>query len=115
MAYRLACYLSNTTFSIKFELQTPAREANPADFDKNEGNNPKGRSRRAEVAGPAQRAAKQMRPGHCTNQNPSGVPWGGFSKDRYINGYIACLKLASPAGSTFARGHPVISASMLTS
>ena len=78
MAYRLACYLSNTTFSIKFELQTPARETNPADFDKNEGNNPKGRSRRAEVTAPDQRAAKQMRPGHCTNQIHPGCSGVAF-------------------------------------
>ena len=71
-------------------------------------------SRRAEVAGPDQRASKQIRPGHCANQIHPECSGGGLSRDPYINGYIACLKLASPAGNTFARGHPVISASMLT-
>ena len=58
-------------------------------------------SRRAEVACPNQRAAKQMRPGYSTKSNPSrAVSWGDLSRDRYI----ACPKLASPAGNTFARG-----------
>ena len=45
---------------------------NPADFDKLEGY--KTEITCAEVAGPDQHAAKQMRPGHCTNQIHPGCP-----------------------------------------
>ena len=46
----------------------PARETNPADSVKLEGYNPKlAETFCAELAGPDQRAAKQMRPGHFTN------------------------------------------------
>ena len=38
----------------------------------------------AEVAGPDQRAAKKMRPRHCTKRNPSRVSWVDLSRDRYI-------------------------------
>ena len=54
----------------------------------------------AEVAGPDQRAAKKMRPGHCTKKNPSRVSWVDLSRDRYI----ALPKLATPAGNTFGQG-----------
>ena len=54
----------------------------------------------AEVAGPDQRAAKKMTPGHCTKKNPSWVSWVDLSRDRYI----ALPKLVTPAGNTFARG-----------
>ena len=37
-----------------------------------------------EVAGPDQRAAKKMRPGHCTKNTPSSVSWVDLSRDRYI-------------------------------
>ena len=37
----------------------------------------------AELAGPDQRAAKKMRPGHCTKKNPSRVSWVDLSRDRY--------------------------------
>ena len=47
----------------------PARETNPADSVKLEGFNPKlAETSCAELAGPDQRAAKQMRPEHFTNQ-----------------------------------------------
>ena len=35
----------------------------------------------AEVAGPDQRAAKKMTPGHCTKKNPSWVSWVDLSRD----------------------------------
>ena len=54
----------------------------------------------AEVAGPDQRAAKKMRPGHCTKKNASRVSWVDLSRDRYID----LPKLATPAGNTFPRG-----------
>ena len=54
----------------------PARETNPVNFVKLEGYNPKiAETSCAEVAGPDQRAAKQMRPGHFTNQIHPGCPW----------------------------------------
>ena len=53
----------------------------------------------AEVARPDQRAAKKVRPGHCTS-NPSRVSWVDLSGDRYT----ALPKFATPAGNTFARG-----------
>ena len=78
----------------------PARETNPADFDKLEGYNPK----RPKVDAP-------KRPGQITRgqtneawalykSNPSRMSWGELSRDRYI----ASTKLAFPAESTFARG-----------
>ena len=54
----------------------------------------------AEVAGPDQRAAKKIKPGHCTKKKPSRVSWVDLSRDRYI----ALLTLAPPAGNTFGRG-----------
>ena len=54
----------------------------------------------AKIAGPDQRAAKKMRPGHPTKENPSRVSWVDLFSDRYI----ALPKLATPAGNTFARG-----------
>ena len=51
-------------------------------------------------AGPDQRAAKKIRPGHCTKKNPSQVSWVDLSRDLYI----ALPKLATPAGNTFGRG-----------
>ena len=57
----------------------PAREANPADFAKLEGYNPKmAETSCAEVAEPGQRVAKQMRPGHCANQIHPGCPGVAF-------------------------------------
>jgi len=50
----------------------PDRETNPTDFDKIEGyKSKKTENMLAEVAGPDQRAAKKMKPGHCTKKNPS--------------------------------------------
>ena len=54
----------------------------------------------AEVAGPDQRAATKMRPGHCTKKNPSWTSWVDLSRGRYI----ALPKLATSAGNTFAPG-----------
>ena len=51
----------------------------------------------AEVAGPDQRAAKKMKPGHCT-KSPSRVSWVDLSRDRCI----ALPKSATPAGNTLA-------------
>ena len=52
-----------------------AGETTPADFDKLEGYNPKkAESRRAENGLANRCAAKQMRPGHCTNQIHPGCP-----------------------------------------
>ena len=50
------------------------------------------------MAGPDQRAAKQMRPGECTNQIHPRCLEVTSSRDRYI----ACTKVASPAGNIFA-------------
>ena len=54
----------------------------------------------AEVAGPDQRAAENIRPVHCTKKNPSRLSWVDLSRDRFI----ALPKLATPAGDTCARG-----------
>ena len=51
------------------------------------------------LAGPDQRAAKKMRPGHCTKKNPSRESWGDLSRDRYI----ICPKPTSPAGKILDR------------
>ena len=63
----------------------------------------KAESRRTGVAGPDQRAAKQMSPGHCTNQIHLGL-CPGVTFLHSFPFYIACPKLASPAGDTFACG-----------
>ena len=54
----------------------------------------------ADVAGPDQRAAEKMRPGHGTKKNPSRVSWVDLSRGRYI----ALSELATPAGNAFGRG-----------
>ena len=54
----------------------------------------------ADVAGPDQRAAKKMRPGHFTNKNPSRESRRNLSWNRCMT----LSKLATPAGNTFARG-----------
>ena len=53
----------------------------------------------AEAAGPDQRAAKKMRPGHCTKKIPSRESWGDLSGDRYI----ICAKPPSRAGKILDR------------
>ena len=50
----------------------PARETKPAEVAKPEGYQKMAETYCAEVAGPDQRAAKQMRPGHFTNQTYPG-------------------------------------------
>ena len=67
---------------MKIDEGFPAREKIPADFAKLEGYNPKiAETSCAKVAGPDQCAAKQMRPGHLTNQIHPGCPggWGAQS------------------------------------
>ena len=54
---------------------------------------------RCHLTGPDQRAAKKMRPGHCTKKNPSWESWGDLSGDRYI----ICPKPPSPAGKILDR------------
>ena len=79
----------------------PARETNPADFTKRKGYNPKiAKTSCTEVARPDQRAARQMRPAHFTNQTHLRGTWGGLFSDLYVT----CSKLASATGDAFARG-----------
>ena len=54
----------------------------------------------AEVAVPDQRAAKKIKPGHCTKTYPSRVS----GVDRSRDWYIALPTLAPPSGNTFGRG-----------
>ena len=70
----------------------PDRKTNPADFDKLEGCNPKGR----EYA----RRSSRTRSTRGQEKNPSQVSWVDPSRDPYI----ALPKLATTAGNTFARG-----------
>ena len=53
----------------------------------------------AEAAGPDQRAAKKMRPGHCTKKFHPGSPGADHPGDRYI----ICPKPPSPAGKILDR------------
>ena len=42
----------------------------------------------AEVAGPDQRAAKKMRPGHCKKKKPSRVSWVDLPRDTHWHVYF---------------------------